>query len=159
MDRLQRIATRSAGILAVIAALIILPPLWRYWSWYPKLWSAKVQVDARPASQTRVYADRKKERFLVVNNESAQRELYYIGSLHAAWFVLPCDSAAFSFAPGLAFSNHVQFGRGCLAGNIVAEDAEGNPLETPKRHPAPDLKMYRRAMEFTAKDGKRIHVA
>jgi hypothetical protein len=135
-----RIAAWSAGIVAVIASLTVLPPLWQYWSWYPKVWSASILVDAKAASKSCLYADRSRQRFLIVRNEPTRVELYYVGSVHADRFVWRCEDAAFSFLPGLAFSNHVQFGRGCLAENVVVEDQEGKVL-SPTRTPVADLRV------------------
>jgi hypothetical protein len=67
-----------------------------------------------------------------------------------------CENFGISSLPGIAFSNHIQFGQGCLSGNIIVADSEGKPLSKPKSFPKRDLRVEERLIEFTADDGKRV---
>ena len=84
-------------------------------------------------------------------------ESYFIGlDSGNRQFVWRCRNSGFSFVPGLAFSNHVQFGQGCLSVNFEADDSEGKPLSPTKPAVHRDLTTGRRLIEFTADDGKRL---
>ena len=84
-------------------------------------------------------------------------ESYFIGLEPGhRQFVWRCKNSGFSFVPGLAFSNHVQFGRGCLSVNFEADDSAGKPLSPAKPSVRRNLTIERRLVEFTADDGKLV---
>ncbi|HWQ53740.1 MAG TPA: hypothetical protein VN442_08645 [Bryobacteraceae bacterium] len=159
MRRPLKIAAWFIGALVMIVGFVIIPPLWMYWSWYPKAWSAKVIVNGRVAPNSRLYADLRKERAVIVRRELGVLEYYFVGLMpNDRRFVWRCENYGFSFLPGVAFSNHVQFGQACMAGNIRLEDTDGKPISSSKHERNRELTVQFRTIEFTGDDGKRIRV-
>ena len=158
MQRGAKIATWIVVGIGLVFALIVVPPLWRYTGWFLKVWSAKVSVNGKAAPNSRLYSGGSGQWAVVVKSPSP--EYYFIGTTpKGSSFVWRCGDHAFSFLPGLAYSNHVQFGRGCIAGNFGVADQDGNPISSPKHHWNPALQIGTRSLAFIAEDGKRLRVA
>jgi hypothetical protein len=159
MTRPLRVAAWVIGGLALLAAFVIIPPLWNYTSWFPKVLAARISVDGRVAPNSRFYAAARNQRAVVLKQESGRPELYFVGvTPNGSRFVWRCEDHSFSFVPGLAFSNHVQFGRGCMAGNFGVDDQDGNSISRPNHDWRRDLQVGSRFIAFTAEDGKRVRV-
>jgi hypothetical protein len=89
---------------------------------------------------------------------SEGEQLYAVGFGSCGdWrFAWRCDKPGFSFVPGLAFSNHLQFGQGCMAANIVLTDERGKVLSDPGPGRTRNLRIETRAVEFIADDGRLV---
>ena len=157
MERPLRVAIWVGGTLVLLFALFTIPPLWNYTSWYPKVWSARVMVDGTADPSFRLYADVRRAGAVIVRRETGALDAYFLGLMpdgHS--FVWRCEPFAFSFLPGLAYSNHIQFGKGCMAGNLGVGDEKGNLGSKPEYYWNPALKVEPRSIEFTTRDGKRV---
>lgn len=145
--------------LAVI--LLLLAPIflaWRYTSWYPKVWGARITVDAMSSPRSALYLDiSRKCDGVLVRRTFKSEEFYAIGTgaclnFKFAW---RCKDFGFTFLPGIASSNHIQFGTGCFAGFDYVDRA-GKTMPPPKFAAERDLKIESKRIEFTADDGKRL---
>jgi hypothetical protein len=159
MRKPLRTAAWIVGAIVLFVSFTIIPPLWNYTSWFPKSWSARMTVDGMVAPNSRLYADIRKLRLLIVRREKGISEFYFVGHTPKGnGFVWHCDNGAFSFLPGLAFSNHIQFGKGCMAGNIGIADQDGNLIAKARHDWKSDLRIGRHSVEFNAEDGKRVRM-
>lgn len=143
--------------LLLLTGLLLVPPLWRYTSWYPKVLSGKITIDGNAAPGCGLYADVKKERVVIALRDIDTLNPYYFWQTpDGRYFLLRCEASAFSSLPGLFYSNHIQFGKGCMAGNIIVPDENGNRISKQTHNWNPSLKVGLRSLQFTTKDGKRI---
>ena len=157
MKRPLRIAVWVIGGLVLFAAFVIIPPLWNYTSWFPRVLSARISIDGRVVPNSGLYAAARNQRAVVVKRESGRVEFYFVGATpNGSRFVWRCEDHSFSFLPGLAYSNHVQFGRGCMAGNFGVADQNGSLKSKPNHDWKRDLQIGSRFISFTAEDGKRV---
>jgi hypothetical protein len=162
MGRALKIVGWVGVALAVLFAVSVISSLYRYWSWYPKVWAGRITIDGVPSPTSDLYLDLRRTCGGVVVRRSVEGEEFYavgFGTCHNWRYVWRCEKSGFSFLPGLAFSKHVQLGQGCIAGNVEVADSAGRPLSEPKHAVRRDLKLERRLIEFNADDGKRVRVA
>ena len=148
------------GMVVLLFVIATASSLYRYWSWHPKVWDAKIVVDGTPSPKSAVYLDvRRQHNGVLVRRDASGEELYAIGlgSANTWKYVWRCEDRSFFFLPGLAYSNHVQFGRGCMATNIVMADDTGKPLGK-SEHSLREVTIQNRLIQFTAEDGKRVRV-
>src|SRR5260370_39825948 len=107
-----KVATWVGSTLVLLVTLFIIPPLWNYTSWYPKVWSARVMVEGSTDPSSRLYADVRRERTVGARRETGSLYTYFLGLMpDGRRFVWRCEPFAFSFLPELAYSNHIQFGK------------------------------------------------
>jgi hypothetical protein len=155
---LARAAMWPLVIVLILFTVAIVSSLWRYWSWYPKVWGTRVTVNGTIFPDSRLYAGTRRTAAVVWRREPGVAEWYFVGQGkdHGPKFVWRCEKFGFSVLPGLAFSNHVQFGQGCLSVNSVVVNWEGKPLSEPNTSRKRDLRVEERLIEFTADDGGRV---
>jgi hypothetical protein len=159
MRRILKPALLVVGVLAVLFVINFVSSIWRYYILCPKVSGATITVDGRPSPESRIYADLGRFRGLVVRREPGLKEYYFIafGKPDDRFlFVWRCDEFSFSFLPGLAFSNHIQFGQGCLATNLVLADSSGKPLSGPKKWTKRNLRIEPGLVAFSTDDGKSL---
>jgi hypothetical protein len=153
----RKIVAWIGGILLLLTALLFVPPLWNYTSLYPKVWSGKITIDGNPAPSCGLYADVKKERVVIALWDMGSLNPYYLClTPDGRNFLWRCESTAFSSLPGFLYSNHIQFGKGCMARNVGVAGENGNLISKPSHSRNPALKVGFRSLQFTAEDGRRI---
>ncbi len=147
------------GVVVLLFMIATASSLYRYWSWHLKVWDAKIVVDGTPSPKSAVYLDvrRQHNNGVLVRRDASGEELYAfgLGSANTWKYVWRCEEHSFFFLPGLAYSNHVQFGRGCMATNIVMADDTGKQLGK-SQHSLREVTLQNRLIQFTAEDGKRV---
>ncbi|MGC4054479.1 MAG: hypothetical protein QM757_35825 [Paludibaculum sp.] len=147
------------GIFTILPVLAFVAPLWNYTSWFPKVWFARVTVDVRAVPDSGLYATAEKGQVVVVKQESSAGGFYYVGSRpNGERFVWRCDQYAFSFAPGLAYSTHIQFAQGCMERNFAFTDQTSSIVSKPDHAWKPNLAVGARTIAFTTEEGRMVHV-
>lgn len=159
MTRPVRHVVLVVGIFTFLPVLVFVTPLWNYTSWFPKVWSAKVFVDDKAAPDSRLYATAGKGQVVIVKQGSSAGRFYFVGSTpngeHLVW---RCEECAFSLAPGLAFSTHIQFWKGCMEKNYGVADQIGSSVSNPKLAWKPNLAVGAYTIAFTTEEGRKVQV-
>jgi len=155
--KLMKAAAWLFGIILILVGVAITSSLWRYWSWYPKTWGTNITVDGKLSPDSRLYTEIKGMSAIVRRQDGEVTDTYFVRLAPESQFVLRCEDAGVSFVPGIAVSNHVQFGKGCLSGKLTFFDWEGHVLSKPSGSLKRNLRIEQRSIEFIADDGKRIH--
>ena len=159
--QLTKVFGSIIGIGLLLFGLSIASSLYRYWSWHPKVWNAVITADGEPSKSSALYLDlHRRDGGVLVRNADGRHEVYAVGlGSKRDWkYVWRCDDFAFSFLPGLAFSNHIQFGQGCTSINILLADDQGRPIGN-RKYTLKDIRVETNRIEFVAEDGKRINAA
>lgn len=155
-ERLVKVMAWIVAAAAIVFVVGLAFSFWRYWSWYPQVWGAKVTVDGTVSPGSSLYANVRGNRLVIVRRDPGLLESYFVGfTADDRKFLWRCENDAFFFFPRLAYSNHVQFGRGCSSINIAIYDQAGKPLYEPK-YSMKEVKLKPRLIEFIAEDGKRV---
>jgi hypothetical protein len=144
------------GLVASSLFVALLLLNWRYTIFFPKVWRATITVDGRPSSGSSLYRNRWTGQGLFVRRAAIGRELYAFGAGDEKGFVFRCKGFAALVVPGLALSNHEQWGQGCFAWDLAVQDAAGNVVGEPQKSVRRNLRIGGHLLEFTADDGKRV---
>src|SRR5450755_2607291 len=89
----------AIGILVVLLATPIVSSLWRYTSWYPKVWTASIVVDGVSSPASALYLDRGRKCGGVVVQRTVKGDEFYavgFGTCHNWRFVWRCDELGIS---------------------------------------------------------------
>ena len=150
--------------IAVAVTLLAVPfasSLWRYWSWYPKVWKVTVRIDGQKSPVSTLYLDAQRRcNGVLVVPTGLDNAVYAfsLGDCQTAPYIWRCQDSDVSFLPGLAFTNHVQFGHGCVSGNLILIDSAGHDVPRPNGSVKRGLIVEKRSLQFIDDDGKRLKV-
>jgi hypothetical protein len=147
----------AAVFIGLVAIVGTVSP---YWSYYPLIPWAALTLDGRPAEELAAYYGRSGRVFVVTRGRTPGREIYFVnfGDPKSAKDdfrrdrVESCPESSIFVYRLLAIRNHEQM---CRPFAVLDSD---KPEGQPKRNER-NLVVAHRSVEFSADDGRRLHVS